>query len=276
MAKIKKLKIGIAGCGAIGTSLAKIISRRFPRQAEITGLYDLDFKKSGRLSRIITGKNNLVAADLNRLIARASLVIESASSSSSLGIAKEVLSKKRDIMIMSAGGVVNNFRQLLKLAADNNLKIYIPSGAIAGIDALKAAKMGKINQVTLTTRKNPVSFKGVEFIENKKIRLNDLKKDKVLFSGSAESAVKYFPQNINIAAVLSLAGVGRAKTKVRVIASPGIKRNIHEIEIKAGCGRIFTRTENVLHPDNPKTSYLAALSALAALKQILVPEKLGT
>ncbi|MFZ2357253.1 MAG: aspartate dehydrogenase domain-containing protein, partial [Candidatus Omnitrophota bacterium] len=88
--------------------------------------------------------------------------------------------------------------------------------------------------------------------------------------------VKYFPQNINVAAILSIAGIGAVKTKVRIVASPKISRNIHQIEITSEAGKVFTRTENVLHPGNPKTSYLAFLSAVATLKQILEPVKIGT
>jgi aspartate dehydrogenase len=110
----------------------------------------------------------------------------------------------------------------------------------------------------------------------KNFKLSGLKKDQVLFTGSAACAVKYFPQNINVAAVLGLAGIGAAKTRVRIIACPRVKKNIHEVLIESKAANIFTRTENVLHPQNPKTSYLAVLSAVATLKQILQPVKIGT
>lgn len=128
----------------------------------------------------------------------------------------------------------------------------------------------------MTTRKNPVSFKGVKYIESRGIKLERIKKDRVLFCGPAKEAVKYFPQNINVAAVLSIAGLGRGKTLVKIIASPKIKKNIHEIKIESGAGNITTRTENVLHPKNPKTSFLAVLSAMETLRQILEPVRVGT
>jgi aspartate dehydrogenase len=179
-------------------------------------------------------------------------------------------------MIMSVGGVAGRLKQLNALAKNNHSRVYIPSGALSGIDALKAANIGRINKVILTTIKNPASFRGVKYIETRGINLNKIKKDTVLFSGKAAEAVKYFPQNINVAAVLSLAGIGVNKTRVRIIASPEVTRNIHEVRIESGAGNITTRTENVLHPDNPKTSYLAVLSAVAMLKQILGPVKIGT
>ena len=141
--------------------------------------------------------------------------------------------------------------------------------------ALKAANIAGVKKVILTTRKHPNSFSGVEFVK-KHFKLAGLKKDKLLFNGSAAQAVKYFPQNINVAALLGLAGIGMRKTEVRIIASPGVKKNIHEIEIESKAAKIFTRTENILHPQNPKTSFLAVLSAIATLKQILQPIKIGT
>ena len=162
------------------------------------------------------------------------------------------------------------------MAGKNRCRVFIPSGAIAGIDGLKASRGVTVRKVTLTTRKHPRSFAGVRYIQDKKIDLGSITKDTVLFSGSAGEATVLFPQNVNVAGVLSLAGIGADKTEVRIIASPDTRNNIHEIEIESSAGKIFTRTENVLHPENPKTSYLAVLSAAAALRQIVEPVRIGT
>jgi len=272
----KLLKVGIVGCGAIGSSLAKTIVKDFSKQTELVSLYDIDTKKSQALSRLVSKSKNLAAGGLRQLIDKSDLVIEAASARSSWAVAQDVLTKRRDIMLMSVGGIVSHFRKLSSLAKKYNAKVYIPSGAISGIDALKAANLGKVKRVTLTTRKNPVSFRGVRYIEKKGIDLKRIKNERILFSGSAKDAVKYFPQNINVAAILSLAGLGENKTQVRIVASPDVKKNIHEIRVESGAARIFTRTENILHPDNPKTSYLSVLSAVATLKQILEPVRIGT
>ncbi|MDD2688748.1 MAG: aspartate dehydrogenase [Candidatus Omnitrophica bacterium] len=272
---MNKLRIGIAGCGAIGSSLAKKILRDFSKEARLTGLYDTDTNKSKQLAGSIL-KNRLVTSSLAQLVARSQLVIEATSAASAFGIARYTLAKKRDIMIMSIGGVAGHFRQLMQLAKKNNTKVYLPSGAISGIDALKALNLSKIKQVTLTTRKNPASFKGVRYIEEKGIKLDKIKKDTLLFLGSAEKAVHFFPQNINVAGLLSIAGVGAKNTLVKIIASPGLRKNIHEIQVQSEAANVFTRSENIAHPQNPKTSYLAFLSAAATLKQILGPVKIGT
>jgi len=270
------IKIGIVGCGAIGSSLAKAISQDFRGRAVLSGFFDIDVSRAGRLSKLISRKKNIAAPSLESLIRKSDLVIEAASGAVSWGIARKALKAGCDIMIMSVGGIASHYPELLKLSKKYKAKVYLPSGAISGIDALKASVVGKIHSVTLTTSKNPLSFKGVRYVQDKRIDLEAIKKEKVLFNGVAKDAVRYFPQNINVAAVLSLAGIGVVKTKVRIIANPCVTRNIHEIEIISCAGKVYTRTENVLHPENPKTSYLAFLSAVATLRQILEPVKIGT
>jgi len=273
---MNKLKIGIVGCGAIGSSLAKAIVKDFPKEAKLDGLYDLNKAKAEGLSKRLSGSSSLVMVSLKQLIAKSELIIEAASAKVSWVVARYTLTSGKDIMIMSVGGVANRLKQLTALAKKNGGRVYIPSGALCGIDAVKAAGLGKIKKITLTTTKHPLSFKGVKFVEDKGIKLSGIKKDTLLFSGTAREAVKFFPQNINVAAVLGLAGVGVNKTLVRIIASSRVKRNIHEIKVEAGAGNISGRTENILHPDNPKTSFLAVLSAVAMLKQILEPVVIGT
>jgi len=269
------LRIGIVGCGAIGSSLAQAIVRGSAGGVQLAAFYDLDNLKSAALAKRLK-KKSLAAENLGVLIRNSDLVVEAASAKASFSIAKRALASGKSIMVMSVGGIVRGFNSLSKLAARNNCKVYLPSGAISGIDALKAANTGKIKNITLITTKNPSGFKGVEYVRQKGINLFGLKKDVVLFSGKAKDAVRYFPQNINVAAVLSLAGIGISKTRVKIIASPKVSRNIHEIKIESAAGDISTRTENILHPDNPKTSYLAVLSAVAVLRQIPEPVRIGT
>lgn len=272
---MKKLKIGIVGCGAIGSSLAKEVVANFGNSAYLSALFDISPEKARLLSGQLVKNDKLCAANLDILIKRSDLVIEASSAKAAWEIARRSLSGGCKIMIMSVGGIVDHADELLSLAIKNGSQVYFPSGAIAGIDALKAANIAGVKKVVLTTRKNPGAFKGVEYVE-RNFKLTGLKKDKVLFSGKAAEAVKYFPQNINVAAVLGLAAIGMAKTQVRIIASPHVNKNIHEVLIESRAARIFTRTENILHPQNPKTSYLAVLSAIATLKQILEPIKIGT
>jgi aspartate dehydrogenase len=179
-------------------------------------------------------------------------------------------------MILSVGGIIEGYQELLVLAEEKGTRVFIPSGAVCGLDGLKAGACAGIKKVTLTTIKPSKAFLGNPYVLKRKIRLDGLQEDVVIFEGDALTAIRAFPQNINVAATLSLAGIGAAKTNVRIIASAAIERNIHEVEIESQAGRITTRTENIAHPDNPKTSFLAVLSAIASLKQILDPVKVGT
>jgi aspartate dehydrogenase len=271
---MSKLKIGIVGCGAIGSSLAKAIVSDFRDSAELTALYDIVADKAARLAQLL--KQGLPAASLPQLLKQVDLVIEAASAKDSWQITQQALASGCDIMIMSVGGIISHSQELSDLAKKYKAKVYIPSGAVCGIDGLKAAELGKLKTVTLTTRKHPLSFRGVSYVEDLGINLAGITEEKILFAGPAKEAVKHFPQNINVAAVLSLAGIGQDQTQVKIIASPQAKRNIHEVEIESEAGKICTRTENVLHPDNPKTSFLAVLAAVATLRQILEPVRIGT
>lgn len=272
----KLLKIGIVGCGAIGSSLAKAVVNDFSKKAEIAALYDIDKDKARELSKLISRSARLVSADLKSLIDKSELVIEASYAKYSWDISKLVITRGRDIMIMSVGGLLGHFKEINRLSSKFKARVYIPTGAICGIDALKAAGCAKINKVTLTTKKPPRAFFNVPFVIKRKIPLRKMKKETLIFEGSAQEAIKAFPQNINVAATLSMAGIGPRLTRVRIIACPGLTRNIHEIEVDSSAGKIFSRTQNVIHPDNPKTSFLAVLSAEAALKQVLSPVRVGT
>ncbi|MDD5561860.1 MAG: DUF108 domain-containing protein [Candidatus Omnitrophica bacterium] len=275
MKKHKCIKIGIVGCGAIGSSLAKEIVTGLRKDACLVALYDIKPQKSVLLSKKLTRDVKLCVASLKALIERSDLVIEASSAKGSWEIASKSLSFGRKVMVMSVGGMSGHLDELYALSRKNNAMVYLPSGAISGVDALKAANIAGVQKVTLTTRKHPNAFSGVEYVA-KNFNLKGLRHDKLLFEGSAAQAVKYFPQNVNVAAVLGLAGIGMRKTRVRIIACPAVKKNIHEIEIESKAAKVFTRTENILHPQNPKTSFLAVLSAIATLKQILQPVKIGT
>ncbi|MDD5156024.1 MAG: aspartate dehydrogenase [Candidatus Omnitrophica bacterium] len=275
MATKKKMKIGIVGCGAIGSSLAKRIVSDFGAQAELAGLNDADMDKAYALAESC-GSSGIPVFNLKDLIKKSDLIIEATHMSASFDIAKKTVTAGKHIIIMSVGGILQRYRQLRRMAREKGARIFIPSGAIAGIDGLKAASCGKIKRVTLVTTKPKKAFAAVEHLTKKNIHLDKIRSDTVIFEGSASSAVKAFPQNVNVSAVLSLAGIGPQETRVRIIASAKAARNIHQVEIESDSGRIVCRTENLVHPDNPKTSYLAVLSAVAMLKQVLDPVKIGT
>lgn len=268
------LKVGIIGCGTIGSKLAGHIDRDLKGKARVTALSDIDETAAKKLSARL--KSRPKVAGTKRLIAAVDLVVEAASAKISGAIAKEAVGAGKDIIVMSTGGLLKDYKALFKLAEKKKVRVYLPSGAICGLDGLKGAKLSEIRKVTLTTRKPPQGFKGAPYVIRHNIDLGKVRTEKVLFEGDAFKAMEGFPANINVAATLSLCGIGPGKTRVKIIASPSINRNIHEIEIEGAFGRLVARTENVPSPDNPKTSYMAVLSAMATLDGILEKVKIGT
>jgi aspartate dehydrogenase len=204
--------------------------------------------------------------------------VEAASQEAVRDYAKAILNSGKDMLIMSVGALADHkfLDELIAIAQAKGAKIYLPSGAIAGLDGLKSAKEAGIEEVTLTTRKPPKSLVDAPYVKEKCIHLKNLKKEMLIYEGPAREAVKFFPANVNVAASLSLAGIGPEKTRVRIIADPKIDRNIHEIFVKGEFGELEVKTRNVPSPENPKTSYLAALSAIATLKKISNNIQVGT
>lgn len=257
-------KIGIIGCGFMGTEIAMYAQRHFRKKARIVSVCDIDIKKAEGLSFKI--KPHPKINDIETLIRKSDLVVECASKHISGKVAKLSVSHKKDVLIMSSGGLLRQ-ASLFNKAKSRGCKIYIPSGAICGLDGLVSAGIGKIKSVTLTTRKPIKGFKGAVHLKN--VNLDKIKRETILYSGNAIGAIKNFPQNINVAVTLSLFGIGPRKTKVKIITSPMYKRNIHEILVEGEFGRLLARTENVPSKKNPKTSQLALYSAIAKLKEVL-------
>ncbi|MFH1798238.1 MAG: aspartate dehydrogenase [Candidatus Omnitrophota bacterium] len=268
-----KKTIGIIGCGAIGTALAEYADKNLMAYIDKIVLYDNVVGTAEILVKKL--KNASIAGSEVELIKKVDLVIEAASPEAVRGLLKEVFARKKDIMIMSVGGLLGN-EGFIDEARKKGLRLMLPSGAIAGIDGLKSAAIAGIESVTLITRKGPKSIKGAPFLLENHIDAEKITKETVIFEGSAAEAVKGFPKNINVSALLSIAGVGAEKTKVKIVVSPEYTKNIHEIEIKSKAGIITTRSENVPSPENPKTSYLAALAAIASLKGYFDTVQIGT
>lgn len=268
------MKVGIVGCGTIGSKLAEHIDRDLKGRARITVLSDIDANNARMLSTRLESKPKVDS--IENLIKSVDLVIEAASAKASGDIAGKAVEAGKDVMVMSTGGLLKDYGRLFKLSEEKEAHIYLPSGAICGLDGLKGAKFSKIEKATLTTRKPPEGLKGAPYVVEHNIDLAGITQETVIFEGNAFEAMEGFPANINVAATLSLCGIGPEKTLVKIIASPDSKRNIHEIEVEGSFGKLVARTENVPSPDNPKTSYMAILSAMATLDGILENVKIGT
>jgi aspartate dehydrogenase len=274
-----KLGVGLIGCGTIGTTLAHAIDRKQAGNANLVIIYDLITEKSNILCKKLVCKPK-IATSFEELIAckDVDLVVEAASQEAVRNYALKVLGAGKDLLIMSVGALVDLelAEEIGRCAQKNGRKVYIPSGAIAGLDGVKAATIGKVDNVTLVTRKPPKGLRDALYVKEKKINLEKLENATLIYEGTASEACKLFPANVNVAAALGLAGIGTEKTKVQIIADPNVKRNIHEVKVKGEFGELKVSVKNVSLPDNPKTSQLAALSAIATLKKICEPIIVGT
>ncbi len=267
------LKIGVIGCGTIGSEICKAVDAG-EVEVELIGVSDIDRSKSqGLVQRLHRAVPVLSQAEL---IQAADLVVEAVSKAVAPGIIREALGGSKDVMVMSVGGLLECREEAVALAKQSGRRIYVPTGAIAGLDAVKGAMAAHLSRVILTTRKPPKGLEGAPYVVERGLDLAGLTEPTVVFAGPARTAVTGFPANVNVAAALSLAGLGPERTEVRILAEPGSERNIHEIEAEGDFGRLFVRMENVPSPQNPKTSYLAALSAIALLRRITAPLVVGT
>ena len=270
-------RIGLLGCGAIGTQIALAIDLgKIP--ATLTHVYDIDRSHAENLVSKLKQKPEIV--DNSHLLSSnpVELVVEAASQDAVRNDAVSILQNKKDMMIMSAGALLDEsvFEVISDACRDFGKTVYLPSGAIAGLDALKAVK-DELKSVILVTTKNPNSLKGAPFFDSSDIDPDKISESTVLFDGTAKEAVSLFPKNVNVSALLSLVGLGGNNTSVRVVADPNTDKNTHEIVANGKFGNIKIIVENVPDSTNPKTSRLATLSAIELLRQICTKEvQIGT
>lgn len=254
------MKVGILGCGAIANIITNF-SQDNKLGVEIAFFYDRDMERAENLASQVDGR---VVLNFEDMLDEVDLVIEAASSQAVEQMVPLILEKGKDVLIMSVGGLLNpqTRKTLESIAKNNNAKIHIPSGAIVGIDGIKAASIGKIQKAILITRKPPHSL-GIE-----------THKETILYHGTASAAVEKFPLNINVAATLSItAGM---EIEVQIIADPQVDRNMHEVRVVGDFGEFRTVTKNVRCSINPKTSVMAAYSAIKLLNSLNENLQVGT
>ena len=209
---------------------------------------------------------------------RADVVLEAASHDAVREHLVSLLGAQISVIVLSAGALADDRlrEEAARAAVRSGAKLYVPSGGIGGLDALKTACIAGVDEVTIQVAKPPAAWKGIPFVEALGLDLDALSSPVTLFDGPARSGVPHFPQNVNIAAVLSLAGIGFDRTRLQVVADPGLRFNTHTIRVSGNSGVFSVVLENVPAPENPKTSWLACYSALAALKEFAAAVRYGT
>jgi aspartate dehydrogenase len=275
-------EIAIIGCGTIGSELAQVIDNGTLPNCLLTAIFDTDAKRSKAVNERLKNKATLFSSfedfigspQFNKI----DMVIEAASIDAAAVYGMDILRKGKDMMIMSIGvfSDYNFYQNTLQILKSKSNNIFLPSGAIGGIDIIRSVK-SNIESVTLTTTKNNKSLKGAPFFKNNNINIDEIKSKQTIFDGNADEAIKQFPSNVNVSALISLSGIGFKQTSVKVVVDPQESNNIHEIHIKWKFGEFAIKISNKPSQENPKTSYLAILSAIECLRSICTHElKIGS
>ncbi|GGA74997.1 aspartate dehydrogenase [Ornithinibacillus halotolerans] len=251
------MKIGIIGAGAIANFLLKEINSKQMKNLHINSILVRDVEKYRTLEssfgvKLYSNLDDFLQSDID-------IVVEAANVQAVKTLLPAVM-KKKDVVLISIGALADAelLTEISSLVDEYNHVVHLPSGAIGGLDIVQNAHaLGSVTNVTLTTRK-PASSLIEEIITD----------EKVIFAGKAVDAIKQFPKNMNVSIVLALAGLGVEKTNVRLVADPHIEKNIHQVDISGDFGEASIKITNNPFPENPKTSYLAAMSILGTLQRM--------
>jgi aspartate dehydrogenase len=266
------LNVAIAGLGAIGLPVAHALHQG------IDGL---------RLVGVIAGRRDIAEhrlheagiavpiADAAAMAAEADIIVECVPARAFRSIAEPVVTAGRMLVTVSGAGLLEA-SDLIALAERKNARIVLVTGALLGLDAVRAAAEGLIHSVRMTSRKPPKSLRGAPYLAAHRIDVDAIDHATRVFQGTAREGARGFPANVNVAAALSLAGIGPDKTMLEIWADPEVTRNIHTIEVDADSARFTMTIENVPSAENPSTARITALSVIAALRGLGSTLRIGS
>lgn len=268
----KELKVAVGGFGAIGRPVAAALDKGIPnlRLVAVSG------RNTAKIEAEMDASfsQRVPVLPLEKLGEVADVAVECAPASELCRLAEPLLSRGKTLVLLSVGALLDAMH-LVDIARENGGRILVPSGALLGLDAVRAASEGKIASVHMVTRKPAIGLDGAPFLDGKDISLANLSEPKLLFSGPAGEAIKGFPANLNVAIALSLAGVGPDRTELQVWADPGVTRNTHDIEVVSDSAHLKMQIQNIPSEGNPKTGKITALSAISTLRSLTAPLVIG-
>ena len=264
-------RIAIAGLGAIGRAVARRLTDGLPGLSLACIAAGNAEKARGWLKE---QNIDCPVVELEEFPRHADLAVECAPASLIERICKPMLEAGKQVMVLSCGALLPR-PDLIDLAKANGGRIIVPTGALLGLDAVAAAAEGTIHSVKMTTRKPPVGLVGAPYLVKHNISVEGLNTAKLVFSGTAREAAAGFPANVNVAAALSLAGIGPDRTMIDIYADPAVTRNCHSIEVDSDSARFTLSIENI-PSENPKTGKNVALSVIAMLRKMHAPLAVGT
>jgi aspartate dehydrogenase len=268
----RELKVAIGGFGAIGKKLAIALDKG----VEGLSLVAVSARNKERAQKELEGYASAVqVVDLGDLAELADIVVECCPAAHFADVAGPAVEQGRIFVPISVGALLDHM-QLIDRARETGARIIAPTGALLGLDAVRAAAEGNISDIRIVTNKPPGGLVGAPHIVANNIDLDAIAEPTLVFSGSARDAIKGFPANVNVAVALSLAGIGPDKTMIEIWADPTVTRNTHRIVCDSDSAKFEMKIENIPSPENPRTGLITALSVLACLRGLVSPLRVGT
>lgn len=263
--------IGIVGCGTLGMAILRAVEEGRLR-VSVAGVTSRGEEKAR--AALAGLANPPPYLPLDELIERSTLVVEAAGGAVVPELARAVFAAGKDLLVISGGALLEH-PQLVEEARARGCRLILPSGAIAGVDGIKSACQGRVDHVTITTRKPPHSLAGAPYLEQHGISLEGLTEETEIFHGPVREACRGFPANVNVSATVSLAGLGPDKTTIRILAVPGLEFNCHTIEVEGEFGSLKVEISNI-PTENPKTGRLTAMSIVRSIADAMDTVVVGT
>jgi aspartate dehydrogenase len=263
--------VAIGGLGAIGLPVARAIDEG-PEQFHLIAVSAADHDRAKAKASILRRPPRVVTpAEL----AEAEIVIEAAPAAAFESIVIPAIERGRTIIAASVGALLRR-PHLIGLAASHGARLLVPSGALAGLDAVRAVALASVSRITLETRKPPASLAGAPYLAQQQVNLAGITEPTCVFRGNAMEAAIGFPANANVAAALALAGIGAERTRVEIWADPHVTRNTHIIRVESDAAQLTITVESNPSPENPRTSRLAPLSIVACLHGLTATIRAGS
>lgn len=266
------LNIALIGFGAIGSAAAELL-RQTP-QVRVVCVVLADLSPAALMPETLELLDQW-APDAQLLDhvppSGIDLVVEAAGHAAIEQHVLPALGRGQPCIVASMGALSQpGLAQALDDAArEGQTQVEFVSGAIGAIDALAAAKVGGLRSVRYIGRKPALAWLGTP--AEQQFDLLDLTDEQIIFEGSARDACAQFPKNANVAATVSLAGLGLDATEVRLIADPNVSENIHSVEAIGAFGHFELTMRNLPLVANPKTSALTVYSLVRAIRNRVLP-----
>lgn len=268
----KDLTVAVAGLGAIGARVVRALDDGIPGLT----LTAVSARRADRAATFLSRlRGNPRLLPLKDLAAEADIVVECLPPHLLAEVAMPSITNGRTLIVASAGALLD-LPDIAEDARRHGAQIIVPSGALIGFDGLRAAAEAGLDSVHLVTRKPATSFANRVTVNGQEINLTGLSEARCLYAGSVRAAVAAFPVNVNVAAAVSMAGLGPERTEIEVWADPTIENNCHTLTVTSRAGTFTVAVENLPDPENPKSSSLTAFSIIACLRRITAPATVGS